>query len=129
MDYFTIKTIHQSAVLLSFTGFAARGAGALAGANWVRGRAAKTLPHVVDSVLLLSAIALAWLLRVNPLATPWLAAKIVGLLLYIALGMVALRAGLARPLRATAWVLALATFAYIASVAITKNPVGLFSRL
>lgn len=126
MDYFTVKTIHQTSVALSFVGFAARGAGALAGATWVRSRLAKTLPHVIDSVLLLSAIALAWQLQANPASTPWLLAKVVGLLVYIALGVVALRAGVSRPLRAVAWVGALITFGYIVSVAISKNPAGFF---
>ena len=125
MDYVTLKTIHMAAVALSVTGFVGRGIGAFAGARWVRSRVAKTLPHVVDSVLLLSAIALAWLLRLDPLSTPWLMAKIVGLLVYIVLGMVALRPGRPWPVRATAWVLALLTFGYIVSVAITKNPAGL----
>ena len=127
MDYLTLKTIHRTAVVLSFAGFAARGMGALAGATWVRSRLAKTLPHIIDSVLLLSAIALAWQLQANPATTPWLLAKILGLLVYIALGVVALRAGVPRPLRAMAWVGALVTFCYIASVAISKNPAGFFA--
>ena len=125
MDYLVLKTIHMTAVALSVTGFFGRGIGALAGARWVRSRLAKTLPHVVDSVLLLSAIALAWQLRLDPLTTPWLMAKIIGLLAYIVLGMFALRPGRPWPVRATAWVLALLTFAYIVSVAITKSPAGL----
>ena len=59
MDYLLLKTVHLSAVTLSIAGFTARGAGSLAGAAWVRGRAARTWPHVVDSVLLASALALA----------------------------------------------------------------------
>ena len=129
MDYFTIKTIHQAAVALSFTGFFARGLGSLGGAAWVGSRAAKTLPHVVDSVLLLSALTLAWMLRLSPLAAPWLMAKIVGLLAYIGLGMVALRPGVPRAVRVAAWVGALAVFGYIVSVAITKDPAGVFAAL
>jgi uncharacterized membrane protein SirB2 len=55
---------------------------------------------------------------------PWLTAKIVGLLAYIALGMVALRFGRTRGTRAAAWIAALATFGYIVSVAVTKDPRG-----
>src|SRR5688572_21620002 len=122
MDYFTVKMIHQGAVGLSLAGFFARGLGALAGAAWVTGRAAKSLPHVVDSVLLLSALTLAWMLRLSPTEAPWLMAKIVALLVYIALGMVALKAGGPKPVvRAAAWLGALATFGYIVSVAVTKN--------
>ena len=124
MDYLAVKVVHQAAVALSLAGFFARGAGTLAGATWARGRIARSLPHVVDTVLLLSAVTLAWIARLNPLGTPWLAAKIVGLLVYIALGMVALRPGLPRRTRATAWAAALLVFAYIVSVAITKNAAG-----
>ena len=124
MDYATLKTIHQSAVVLSITGFCIRGVGVYLAAPWVRQRLAKTLPHVVDTVLLLSAILLVWQLGVNPLQVPWLLAKLVGLLAYIGLGMVALRATTPPPQRALAGLLALVTFFYIASVAISKSPQG-----
>lgn len=129
VEYAVVKLIHQSAVTLSFAGFFARGIGSLAGAAWVRSRAALALPQVIDSVLLLSALTLAWLLRANPLTTPWLLAKIGALVIYIGLGTLALRAGLPRGLRAAAWLLALATFGFIVSVAITKRPVGYFGWL
>lgn len=124
MNYYTIKTIHFTAVALSFGGFFARGMGSLRGASWVRGRAARTLPHIIDTVLLLSAIELAWSLSLNPLSTPWLMAKIIGLLVYIGLGVVALRPAFSPPARAMAWLAALVTFGYIVSVAVTKNPAG-----
>lgn len=129
MDYFAIKTIHQGAVALSLTGFFARGIGSLRGAEWARGRLARTVPHIVDTVLLLSALTLAWMLRLTPMAAPWLMAKIVGLLVYIGLGTLALKPGRALRVRATAWVAALATFGWIVSVAITKNPLGVLALL
>lgn len=122
MDYATLKLVHQTAVALSFSGFFARGLASLAGAAWVRGRAARTLPHVVDTVLLLSALTMAWMLRLTPAAAPWLVAKIAGLLLYIGLGMLALRPGRPRALRAAAWLAALLVFGWIVAVAMTKNP-------
>jgi uncharacterized membrane protein SirB2 len=129
MDYLALKAIHQIAVVLSFFGFAARGAGVLAGAAWTKHRVAKTLPHVVDTVLLASALAMAWMLRLNPAQAPWLMAKIVGLLVYVALGVIALRATTPRPARAAAWVGALVVFAWIASVALTKRPAGFFGLI
>jgi uncharacterized membrane protein SirB2 len=125
MDYHDLKLIHQSAVTISIVGFFARGVGMLGDAGWIRTRAAKTLPHVVDTVLIVSAIALAWMLRLSPTAVPWLAAKIVGLLAYIGLGMVALRFGRTKRVRTTAWVAAMLTFGYIVSVAMTKDPRGI----
>ena len=124
MDYSLLKLVHESAVAVSFAGFFARGIGMLRNADWVGSRAVKTLPHVVDTVLIVSAVWLAWLLRLSPTGTPWLAAKIVGLLLYIAIGMVAFRFGRTKAVRATAWVAAMLTFGYIVSVAVTKDPRG-----
>lgn len=129
MDYSAIKLIHQTAVTLSIGGFFVRGAASLAAADWVSSRAAKTVPHLVDSVLLLSALTLAWMLRVTPDQSPWLLAKIVGLVLYVALGVVALRPGRPPAVRATAWVGALVVVAWIVSVAILKSPLGFFEPL
>jgi uncharacterized membrane protein SirB2 len=84
--------------------------------RWVR-----VLPHVVDTVLLASAIALAVMLKQYPLAEPWLTAKVAGLVLYIALGMVALRHGATRRIRTGAWITAQAVFLYIVAVALTRS--------
>ena len=129
MDYVAVKLVHQTAVALSITGFFVRGAASLAGAQWVGSRAAKTVPHVVDSVLLLSALVLAWMLRLTPGQAPWLEAKIVGLVLYVALGVVALRPGRPRSVRAAAWVAALLVVGWIVSVALTKSPIGFLGSL
>jgi uncharacterized membrane protein SirB2 len=129
MDYFTLKTIHQGAVVLSLAGFIVRGAASLQGAAWVRGRTAKTLPHLVDTVLLVSALLLAWQLRLTPGNAPWLTAKIVGLVIYIGLGVLALRPGRPLAVRASAWIAALVVFGWIVSVALTRNPLGFLSLL
>lgn len=122
MDPTLLKLVHVGAVVVSIVGFAARGAGALSGADWVRARAMRVLPHVVDTVLLGSALALAWALRMSPHQQPWLAAKVVALLAYIALGMVALKPSRPRAVRAGAYAAALLCAAYIVGVAITKSP-------
>ena len=129
MDYGAVKLIHQCAVALSFALFAARGLGMLGDAAWIGSRAARTLPHVIDTILLTSALALAWWLRVSPFAVPWLAAKLAGLFVYIILGSIALKRGRTKTERAVAWVGALLTFGYIVSVAITKDPRGLLVLL
>ena len=127
MDYAAWKLLHQGAVALSITGFVARGLGSFTQAAWVRRRVARTAPHVVDTLLLLSALVMAWTLRLTPGNAPWLTAKIAGLLLYIGLGLLALRPGRPLPLRIAAWAAALAVFGWIVSVAITKQPLGLLA--
>ncbi len=136
ISYDTLKVIHVSAVSISGCGFAVRGWGASRNQTWVRSRAARTLPHLVDTVLLLSALGMLWMVRLTPWALPWLRAKIAGLVLYIALGMIALRSlrraqpaygGRSRALPLAAWLAALLVFGYIISVALTKNPRGMFA--
>ena len=129
MDYGVVKLIHQSAVALSFVGFLARGLGMLADSEWIRERVARTLPHIVDTILLLSGVTLAWQLRLSPTASPWLAAKLVGLVVYIGLGMIALRRGRTKRQRAVAGIAALVTFGYIVSVALTQDPLGFLALL
>ncbi len=129
MDYSTIKLVHQTVIGLSISGFVLRGLAVLVGAGWVRSRAARTLPHIVDTVLLLTGLLLAWTLRLTPTAAPWLVAKLAGLLLYIAFGVVALRPGVALPLRVGAWLGALLTVGWIVSVAISKDPGGFLAWL
>jgi len=129
LDYFAVKLVHQAAVTLSVAGFFVRGAASLSGAHWVTSRAARTLPHLVDTVLLLSALTLAWMLRLTPGNAPWLLAKIVGLVVYVGLGVVALRPGRPLAVRAAAWLAALVTVGWIVSVALTKSPQGFLSML
>lgn len=129
VDYAALKLTHQLTALLSASGFFVRGVANFAGAAWARGGVARTLPHIVDTVLLASALAMAWTLRLNPLSTPWLAAKIGGLLLYIALGLLALRPGRPLAVRVACWVAALLCFGWIVSVALTKNPLGALQML
>jgi hypothetical protein len=55
---------------------------------------------------------------------PWLLAKIVGLVVYVGLGVVALRPGRPRARARRGVARALAVVAWIVSVALTKSPLG-----
>jgi uncharacterized membrane protein SirB2 len=121
MDYTTLKMFHATTVALSFGGFVARGLASLRMAQWGRSRPAKILPHIVDTLLLISGVWLAVMAHLSPSNAPWLVAKWVALLIYIGLGVVALRPSVPRAFRAAAWVGGLLAFAYIASVAVTKS--------
>ena len=124
MDYPTLKGIHLSAVALSLGGFVVRAPAAILEAVWVRHRIMRVLPHLIDTVLLTSAIGLAWMAGLNPLQTPWLLTKILALLIYIALGSLAVKPGRPKFLRWSALLLALGVATHIVSVALTKSPWG-----
>ncbi len=83
---------------------------------WVR-----ITPHIVDSTLLGSAITLAYLSGQYPLVNGWLTAKVLGLLVYIVLGAVALKRGKSVMVRRNCFVLAICCYAYIVSVALTRQ--------
>lgn len=123
MDYALLKMVHVGSVILSFSLFFFRGIWLIQDSENLRQRWVKILPHINDTVLLVSAILLAIAIQQNPLEHAWLTAKISGLLVYIGLGMVAMRFGKTRKTRITAWVAALFVFAYIVLVALTKSPV------
>ncbi|NML27552.1 SirB2 family protein [Zoogloea dura] len=127
--YLVLKHFHVTCVALSGAGFLLRGIWSLSGSPLLRARLTRVLPHIVDSCLLASAIGLAWMAGQAPFVHGWLTAKVLGLLAYIGLGMVALKPTRPRGVRMLAFAAALAAFAYIVSVALTKNPLGWLAAL
>ncbi len=122
--YLFAKGLHVASVALSLTGFAVRGGLMLAGSPLLEARFVRIAPHVVDTVLLASALWLCWLLGQYPFVQPWLTAKVVGLLFYIGLGALALRRARSKAVRAAAFAAALVAALYIVSVAMTRDPFG-----
>jgi len=123
----TLKTIHVTFAALSFTGFFIRGIWMLRDSSLLKQRWVKIAPQVIDTVLLVSAIALAVQLRLSPMQQPWLMAKIIALVVYIGIGLVALRFGKTKTIRSVAWLLGMVVFAYIVSVAVSKSVLGWFA--
>lgn len=122
MSYAALKMIHVASVILSYLLFTLRGVWMMQGSSALQRRWVKIVPHVIDTVLLTSAIALVMTIQQDPLNNSWLSAKVAGLLLYIGLGMVALKRGKTRKVKITAWIAAQGVFFYIVLVALTKNP-------
>jgi uncharacterized membrane protein SirB2 len=122
MNYLLLKHLHMSFAAMSGALFLLRGLWMLRESPRLRQRWVRIVPHVIDTVLLASAVALAIWSAQYPLAQPWLTAKVGALLLYIVLGSVALKRGRSKPVRAAAFIAAMATFAYIVAVALSKNP-------
>ena len=122
--YLVAKSIHVGCVVVSLAGFGARGLLMLVGSRWLSARFVRIAPHVVDTLLLASALWLSWLLGQYPFVHAWLTAKVLGLLAYIALGTVALRRGRSRSVRVVALLGALAAATYVVAVAVTRDPRG-----
>lgn len=117
-----LKHIHITCVALSYSLFFLRGIWMLRDSSLLQQRWVKIAPHMVDTLLLASAIALAWQLGISPFSAPWLGAKIVALLFYIVIGAYALKRGRTKRIRLTAWLAAQLVFFYIVGVAVTHDP-------
>lgn len=122
--YPVVKQLHMTCAAATLALFILRGAWMMQASPRLAQRWVRVLPHVVDTLLLASAVTLAVLIGNAPLTHGWLTAKVTGLVLYIVLGTIALKRGRTRAVRIGAFVAALVVFGYIVSVAVTKSPLG-----
>ena len=127
MDYLLLKNLHVGCVIASGCGFVLRGIWMLLDSPRLSQRWVKIFPHVVDTGLLGSAIALATISGQYPLAQSWLSAKVIGLVAYILCGTMALKRGRTKSIRGVFFVVALLVFAYIVSVALHRSPLAGFA--
>lgn len=123
MSLTILKLVHVLCVFSSYVLFVVRGLWSLNAPAKLQRRWVKVVPHLVDTLLLGSALTLAWLLGISPLQAPWLGAKVIALLLYIVLGTIAIKRGKRREIKLLAWILAQLVFAYIVLTAVTHDPV------
>lgn len=122
--YLAIKHLHILCAALSISGFVLQGVWMMRRSPLLDHRVTRTLPHVIDTVFLGSAITLATMSGQYPFVAPWVTAKVVALVVYILLGATALRWGRTMRVRVLALLAAVLTFSWIVSVALSKNPAG-----
>ncbi len=123
-----LKHTHLTALALSFLLFFIRGYLMMRESSASKHRAFIIAPHIVNLLLIGSGIALAVVMHFNPANQPWLAIKLVALVVYIALGILTFKHPVLK-IRKILWIFALIVFAFIVSVAQSKNPLGFFANL
>ena len=116
-----IKSIHVASALVSISGFIIRGLWMMNNSARLQQKWVKIVPHIVDTVLLVSAIVLAVQIQQYPFVHGWLTAKVLALLAYIGFGTVALKRGKNKTIRSLAFFSAIIVFVYIALVARSHN--------
>lgn len=121
MELTALKSIHVTAAVVSYLLFFLRGVWMIADSPRLHRRWVRVIPHINDTLLLAAAIWMTVVIHQYPGTHAWLTAKAAGLLVYIALGMVALKRGKTRRVRIAAWVAAQAVFFYIVAVALTHD--------
>lgn len=119
--YLTVKTIHLSAIVLTFILFFIRGLWMLQDSPILQQRWVKILPHSIDTILFLSGITLVILLRQYPMVHTWLTVKFFAVIAYIIVGSIALKFGKTKQIRFMMWLMALGLFFYIVTIALNHS--------
>lgn len=123
----TIKLIHIACAYLTGAGFLLRGIWALREHRLVQHRLSKVLPHVIDTLLLASALAMVFAWSIEVSVNTWLLAKLAALFVYIGFGLLMLRFAKTQRDRIIGLTGGLLSYAYIVSVAHSKAVLpGLF---
>jgi uncharacterized membrane protein SirB2 len=117
-----LKSLHLVTALLSIAGFVLRGFWMMLDSPRLQAKWVKIVPHIVDTLLLLSGIGLVVVLHYSIGSSPWLITKIIALVVYIVLGTIALKRGRTRGVRISAFLAAILVFGYIVAVAVHKSP-------
>jgi uncharacterized membrane protein SirB2 len=127
--YSVIKPLHVMLVAASGALFAVRGAAVLLGRGWPMRPAWRRSSVVIDTLLLAAGATLWAMLSLHPARQTWLGAKLALLLVYIALGSMALKRAPSRRARAACYAAALLVFAWMVSIARAHQPLGALAAL
>ncbi len=117
----TVKAIHVFCAYTTGLGFLLRGALVLLKSPIVQHRLTKTLPHIIDSGLLVSGLVMVISWSLSPLSQHWLLAKILALFLYIGFGLLMLRWGDTERNRWVGLIGGLLVYLYIVAAAHSKS--------
>lgn len=122
--YFALKNIHLLAIALSAILLSVRFALVMANSQLIDKKFIRIAPHVVDSILILSGIALIISLGFIPFTagSEWFTQKFTCILAYFALGVFAIKMAKNKLLRFFAFFGALGWLVMAANVAMTKAP-------
>ncbi len=119
--YLLIKHLHMSLIGLSISILVIRSGFNLAHINWrIRWPWLKVVPHIIDSLLLLSGITLATLIKQYPFVNGWISLKLLLLLVYIGLGSYVLKIAQTRKKMVSGLVAGLMVVFWMVMIARTK---------
>ncbi len=116
-----LKYVHVICAILSGSGFLVRGVWMMRESPWLQKKWVRVTPHIIDTILLGSAILLTLQIRQYPFVQNWLTAKVLALLAYIVIGAIGLKYGSTKKIRVSAWLVAVAIFLYIVLIALTRQ--------
>ena len=124
--YPQIKNLHILMVLLSGGLFALRGLGVLLGGRWPLSLPVRWTSYAIDTTLLTAALMLLTMLPWAMFSNGWLGMKIGLLVVYVVLGVLALKRARSPRMRVVFYVLALLTYGWMLTIARAHHPLGIF---
>ena len=124
MNFELLKNVHQLLALTSVSGFVLRWWWLQKGSALSEHNLTRRLPHIIDTAFLFSGIWLMLIVHHYPLVHAWLTVKILALIGYIVLGAIAMRSNRRSLESLLAFIFSVILFAWIVSVARSKNPMG-----
>lgn len=127
--YPQIRLFHISCALLSGSLFCLRGLMMLAGSRHYSHVVLRWLSYTIDTALLTAALMLMTIIHQYPFEQDWLTLKVLLIMAYIGLGLVALRFATTPRARAVSFAAALLVFLFTISVARAHHPLGIFHDL
>ena len=119
----------MSLAIISLLGFVIRGWWAINSSALLQQRWIKITPHIVDTLLLTTAVLLMIILGQHPGNQSWILAKLIALVFYIGFGTLAIKRAPTPASKAIFLGLAIATFGYIIGVAIAHHPASWFQLI
>ncbi|HYM41469.1 MAG TPA: SirB2 family protein [Steroidobacteraceae bacterium] len=119
--YLDILHLHVACVALSGTLFSARGLLRIADSSLANHRILRLASYAIDTTLLAAALLLTAIVHQYPFVNGWLTVKVLLLVVYIFLGVIALKRARTRLGRTLALLGALGVFLAIVGVAITHT--------
>jgi len=126
MNYLTLKYLHIICVAGSFSLFFIRGIWLLrsyphAQEPWIR-----ALPHVIDTLLVASAIGMLALAPKGIWDGDWMLIKVVLVVVYAVMSVLLLRLAKSKIQKILLWVAALLVFLFATTVSVLHHPLGIF---
>jgi uncharacterized membrane protein SirB2 len=125
--YTPVKLLHISSVLLSGAVFTFRGVLVQCRSPLGQHLILKRASYFNDTFLLITGVTLMLITHQYPVAQAWLNVKLILLVVYIVLGILALRKARSQNMRALCFIAALSVYLFIISVARSHNPLGVLA--
>ena len=123
--YALVKAVHVGAVLVSGLVFLSRGLLVQAGRErWAQVAPVRLASYAIDTVLLTAALMLVAMLPGAVFANHWLTVKVALVIVYIVLGVFALRRAATRRAHALCLAAAVAVYLLVIGIALAHHPLG-----